>query len=149
MIIVIISMSVSWHSLASSTVDLTEKQAISAQAKAFSKAFVDGDVETLMAIYSPNAHIVDGNQNIESDINAIRKLWTPKPDRNWRLIWHKTESKELIVEGTMASDIGYYSGLSRSNDGKEFPFKGAYVIVWLKIDGVWRMHIDMWNSIKE
>ena len=35
--------------------------AISAQAKAFSKAFVDGDIETIMAIYSPNAKIIYGS----------------------------------------------------------------------------------------
>ena len=38
--------------------------AISSQAKAFSKAFVDGDIKTIMAIYSPDAKIVNGNNKI-------------------------------------------------------------------------------------
>lgn len=126
-----------------------EKQAISLQAKAFSQAFVLGDVESLMAIYSPNAHIVNGNNKIESDIAAIRTYWTPKKLSNWQLVWHKTVSEELVIDGNLASDIGYYSGMSKHIDGSESKFGGAYVIVWKKINGKWRMHLDMWNSIKE
>ncbi|GLX77122.1 hypothetical protein tinsulaeT_04620 [Thalassotalea insulae] len=126
-----------------------DKAAITAQAKAFSQAFVAGDINTIMAIYSPNAKIVDVNQHIESDINAIRRFWAPNPDKKWQLQWHKTESTELIVDGNIASDIGYYSGLSKHPDGRQVEFGGAYVIVWRKIDGVWRMHLDMWNDIEK
>lgn len=122
--------------------------AISSQAKAFSKAFVDGDIKTIMAIYSPDAKIVNGNNKIEHDINAIRKFWTPNLKNNWKLNWHKTVSEELIIDGQLASDIGYYSGLSVHDDGRESKFGGAYLIVWRKIDGVWRIHLDMWNAIK-
>jgi ketosteroid isomerase-like protein len=57
-------------------------------------------------------------------------------------------SEELIIDGQLASDIGYYSGLSVHDDGRESKFGGAYLIVWRKIDGVWRIHLDMWNAIK-
>jgi ketosteroid isomerase-like protein len=122
--------------------------AISAQAKAFSKAFVDGDIETIMAIYSPNAKIIYGNNKIEKDINAIRKYWTPNLKSSWKLKWHKTKTEELIIDNNLASDVGYYSGLSIHEDGRESKFSGTYVIVWRKIDGVWRIHLDMWNAIK-
>ncbi|NQZ86019.1 MAG: nuclear transport factor 2 family protein [Colwellia sp.] len=125
-----------------------DKLAISAQAEAFSQAFVEGDIETIMSIYSPDAKIVYGENNIENNINAIRKYWTPNLKSSWKLNWHKTESEELIIDGQLASDIGYYSGLSIHDDGRESKFGGAYVIVWRKIDGVWRIHLDMWNAIK-
>lgn len=125
-----------------------DQLAISAQAKAFSQAFVNGDIETIMAIYSPNAKIINGNDNIENDINVIRGYWTPNLKSSWQLKWHKTQSDELIIDGQLASDIGYYSGLSMNEDGRESQFGGAYVIVWRKIDGVWRIHLDMWNDIK-
>lgn len=125
-----------------------DQLAISAQAKAFSQAFVNGDIETIMAIYSPNAKIINGNDNIENDINVIREYWTPNLKSSWQLKWHKTQSDELIIDGQLASDIGYYSGLSMNEDGRESQFGGAYVIVWRKIDGVWRIHLDMWNDIK-
>jgi ketosteroid isomerase-like protein len=125
-----------------------DKLAISAQAEAFSQAFVEGDLDTIMSIYSPDAKIVYGENNIENDIDAIRKYWTPNLKSNWKLKWHKTESEELIIDGQLASDIGYYSGLSVHGDGRESKFRGAYVIVWRNIDGVWRIHLDMWNAIK-
>lgn len=125
-----------------------DKLAISAQAEAFSQAFVEGDIETIMSIYSPDAKIVYGENNIENNINAIRKYWTPNLKSRWKLNWHKTESEELIIDGQLASDIGYYSGLSIHDDGRESKFGGAYMIVWRKIDGVWRIHLDMWNAIK-
>ena len=125
-----------------------DETAITAQAKAFSKAFVEQDVNGIMAIYSTDARIVYGRNRIENDIAAIRKYWTPNLSSKWHLQWHRTESEELIVSGNLASDIGYYSGLTKHEDGREQEFRGAYVIVWKKIDNVWRMHIDMWNSIK-
>lgn len=126
-----------------------DRTAIIAQAKAFSKAFVDRNVDGIMAIYSPGARIVNGNKEIEKDLAAIRKLWTPDFTNKWRLQWHKTETEELIIDGNLASDIGYYSGLTKHEDGRDSKFRGAYVIVWKKIDGIWRMNIDMWNSIKD
>ncbi len=125
-----------------------DQTAISAQAKSFSQAFVDGDIDTIMSIYSPNARIVDVNEKIESNIGAIRKFWAPNDASKWKLISHKATSEELVVEGNMASDIGYYAGVSQHIDGRKVKFGGAYVIVWRKIDGVWRMHLDMWNDIK-
>jgi len=126
----------------------TEKKAISTQARAFSKAFVNGDADAIMAIYSPNARIVDVNSKIESDISSIRKFWTPNNSSKWQLLSHQVTSEELIIEGNMASDIGYYKGVTRHQDGRKVTFSGAYVIVWLKINGTWRMHLDMWNAIK-
>jgi len=133
--------------VALSAAEKNDKDAISAQAKAFSKAFVNGDVDAIMTIYSPNARIVDVNSKIESDILSIRKFWTPNRSSKWQLISHQVTSEELIIEGNMASDIGYYKGVSKHKDGREVKFGGAYVIVWQKINGIWRMHLDMWNDI--
>ncbi|OKY27185.1 DUF4440 domain-containing protein [Thalassotalea sp. PP2-459] len=127
----------------------SDREAIIAQAKAFSQAYVDGDIETIMAFYSTEAKIVDVNDNIESNIDAIRHFWTKNPNSKWQIKWHKTTSTELIIEGNMASDIGYYSGMSMHEDGREVEFGGAYVIVWRKVDGIWRMHLDMWNNIDD
>lgn len=126
-----------------------DKKAIAERAKAFSQAFVAGDIETIMEIYSPNARIVDVNSKIDSDILSIRKFWTPNKSSKWQLISHNTHSEELLVEGNMASDIGYYVGVSQHVDGRKVKFGGAYVIVWIKIEGIWRMHLDMWNDIKQ
>jgi len=130
------------------TDDISERAEILAQSKAFSQAFIKGDIDTLMAIYSPNARIVNGNNKIKNDILAIRKYWTPKKENQWQLTSHEAIPEELIIEGNMASDIGYYAGVSQHLDGRKNQFGGAYVIVWRKIDGVWRIHIDMWNNVK-
>ena len=126
----------------------TDKAEIEAQAKAFSAAFVAGDIDKIMAIYSPNAKIIYGNNPIEDNISRIRAYWTPNKKSEWELQWHKTNSEELLISGDLASDVGYYSGLSKHPSGKESQFRGTYVIVWKKVNGIWRMHLDMWSSIK-
>ncbi|WP_310649998.1 nuclear transport factor 2 family protein [Colwellia sp. MB02u-14] len=109
---------------------------------------MNGDIDKLMAIYTPNAHVISGDKKITSDNLAIKKYWTPNKESQWQLISYTVISEELIIEGNMASDIGYYTGDSQYQEGRKREFSGAYVIVWRKIDGVWLIHLDMWNSSK-
>ena len=47
----------------------------------------------------------------------------------------------------MATGTGYFEGATQGPEGKEHPFRGAYLITWRKIDGEWRIRHDMWNRL--
>jgi len=126
-----------------------EKAAIQAQATAFSKAYVAGDIESIMQLYTEDARIVPINGRIISRRDVIRQFWTAAISGTAKVLSHKTETEDLIVSGDIATDIGYYTGESRLSDGKKNPFGGAYIIVWKKVSGVWRMQLDMWNTVRD
>lgn len=126
----------------------TDKAAIAAQAAAFSAAYVAGDIEGIMAVYTQDARIAPINGRIISDRAAIRQLWAGAIASPSKAISHTTEPDELVINGDIATDIGYYYGESRVSGGKRTSFGGAYVIVWKKVSGVWLMHLDMWNTVR-
>ena len=125
----------------------SDKINIMAAAKAFSQAYVDGDLETQMEFYTKDAVILPGARNMIEGIDAVTKYWDIPKDI--KVLSHKSTSTRLEIEGNMASDYGYYEGQSvRNNDTTSF--RGQYVIVWKKgNDGKWRMAIDMWSALRD
>ncbi|WP_420428852.1 YybH family protein [Kordiimonas sp.] len=128
--------------------DSEDRAAIEAQAAAFSRAYVSGETDTLMAIYAPDASIVPTNRPILKGEEKIRQYWTPRDGAKWHPVRHEITSEELTVHGDVATDIGYFEGASANDDGEERAFRGAYLITWRKIAGVWRIQHDIWNSLK-
>lgn len=135
-------------SLPAPSLEETEKAAIAAQAAAFSAAYVAGDIEGIMAVYTQDARIVPINGRILSGSAAIRQLWAGAIASPSKAISHTTEPDELVINGNIATDVGYYYGESRVSGGKRTSFGGAYLIVWKKVGGVWRKHQDMWNTVR-
>lgn len=125
-----------------------EKAAIAAQSAAFSAAYVAGDIERIMAVYTQDARIIPINGGIISDRAAIRQLWAGAIASPSKALSHETVPSELVIEGDIATDVGYYYGESRVSRSKRTPFGGAYVIVWKKVGGIWRKHLDMWNTVR-
>ncbi len=130
------------------SVEETDKAAIEAQAAAFSSAYIAGDVEAIMAIYTDDARIIPINGRILAGPASIRQLWAAAIASPSKAISHETIPDSLVIEGDMATDVGYYYGESRANGGKRNSFGGAYMIVWKKVGGVWRKHLDMWNTVR-
>lgn len=123
-----------------------EKEAILKQARAFSKAFVAKDTDKIMEIYTKDASIFPNGRDILKGADKVRKYWGfNNPKRT--PVSHKLTPVEVEVVGNTAYDHGYYEGATRI-EGKEEISKwgGKYVVVWKKVKGVWKMHLDIWNS---
>jgi len=113
--------------------------------KQFSATYVQGDIDKLVLFYTEDAVIFPGNSDLIRGKDAIRKYWTLPPGRI--ISHHKITFVEIKIIGEFAYDYGYYE-VSGSNSGEAWgPNHGKYLIVWKKDkDGVWKMHLDMWNS---
>lgn len=112
----------------------------------FSKSYMDEDYEALARAYAPDARILPPSADIIRGRQAIKKRWQLPADVDVPL--HKITPTEITINGNYAYDVGYYEGRSRKA-GKEYPFKGKYVIVWKKIEGQWKIYMDIWNSVSD
>ncbi len=128
--------------------DTTEQSiaAIQQQAQRFSQAYMDGDIETLVSLYTDDGIAAASGRDFVIGGAALNRFWQLPPGRS--ILHHQSTSLNIQVNGELAYDWGYYSGQA-AQDGEPLPpFRGKYVIVWqLGEDGSWRMLMDMWNSM--
>lgn len=132
----------------SAPVDYAAEEAkISAAAKAFSQAYIDGDLEKQMSYYTPDAVIIPATRPLIKGIEGVTRYWKLPDDI--KIIAHRTISQSLEIDGNIASDYGIYEGRSvRAGDTSSV--RGQYVITWRKgDDGQWRMAVDMWSPLRD
>ncbi len=113
----------------------------------FSKAYMDGDVDTLVSLYTDDGMIFPNNRKILSGKKLLESYWTLPEDV--KTLHHKVTAEEIIIENDTAYDYGYYEGKTLTKDNKEVSWQGKYVIVWKKIDGDWKIYLDIWNNVSD
>lgn len=117
---------------------------------AFSHALMNQDYDFVVDAYTDDAKIFPNGTKILTGKEAIRKYWTPPAGSNRKTTYHKIIPEEITIIGNEAYDYGYYEGKSIGNNGKESSWKGKYVITWKEVKpDVWKMYLDIWNSVRE
>ena len=115
--------------------------------KSFSVSLMNSDYKSIGLAYTEDAKIFPNNKEILKGKEAIIKYWVlPK---GFKTKYHKIKPEEIKIIGDEAYDYGYYEGITLRPNGSESNWKGKYVIVWKKINGDWKMYLDIWNSIKQ
>ena len=134
-----------------STASTAEKKAILLKnMAAFSDALMRQDYDFVVNAYTEDAKIFPNNLKILAGHEAIRNYWTPPAGSNSRTTYHKITPEEIKIIGNEAYDYGYYEGKSIGNDGKEYSWKGKYVITWKEVaPDVWKMYLDIWNGVRD
>ena len=105
-----------------------------------------GDVAKVVALYAKNGALVWPNEPVHQNTNAITEAWQgliappnqPKPGIKFEF------HSDLIVlaeSNDLASD---YGSVALSIPGLA-PVIAKYVVVWQKIDGIWKVLYDSWN----
>lgn len=110
----------------------------------FSAAYVAGDIETMVELYTPDAVIFPGNSEMLRGTDAIRQYWTIPAGQ--RITRHVATPTEIRIDGDHAYDYGVYEIAGERNGTAWGPSLGKYVIVWRRTPEGWRMHLDMWNT---
>ena len=111
----------------------------------FSDYVMAGDYENIGAAYTEDAKIFPNNTDIIEGRAKITSYW--KPSGEARTVYHKITPSEIKIIGKEAYDYGYYECITRSANGEETSWRGKYVIVWKKIEGDWKIYLDIWNRI--
>lgn len=112
----------------------------------FSDSVMEGDIEAIGQAYTEDASILVNNRDIIKGRDKIEAYWTPGGSS--RTIYHKIHPVEITITGDSAYDMGRYEGKTRTANGEEIEWKGKYVIIWKKINGSWKIYIDIWNRIE-
>ena len=122
-----------------------EKASILKKIAAFSKAYMDGDFEKMANAYTVDGKIFPNKSDVISGRATLKDWWTIK--NGSKILNHKVTPSEIKFLGDYAYDFGYYEGASQSKEGEVYNFKGKYVIVWKKVEGEWKIYLDIWNSL--
>ncbi|MBT8384431.1 MAG: nuclear transport factor 2 family protein [Bacteroidia bacterium] len=112
--------------------------------KNFSRAYVGADYDKLTDFYSKDGKIFPTGADIIEGHLAIKKRWTLAKDT--KILSHKITPIEISVVDNIAYDYGYYQGTSSKNEVID-SWKGKYVIIWKKVEGDWKIYLDIWNRV--
>ena len=113
----------------------------------FSSYYMQGNIAALTECYTADGKILPPNANIIEGHEAIERRWT-LPE-GVKILWHHVTPTEIVVVDETAYDVGYYEGKTQRPDGSEVAWRGKYVIVWKKVDGEWKIYLDIWNRVDE
>ena len=115
------------------------------QSSAFSAAYMAGDYDVMVAIYTTDGKIMpNGTPIIEGHENIKARWILPAGDQ---VTQHKSTPVEIRITGNIAYDFGYYEGETVKSSGERQTWKGKYVIIWRKENNTWRMYVDIWNRV--
>lgn len=126
--------------------DSTEINLILSNIKQFSQAYMDGDFRKMAEAYTEDGKIMPNNTMIIEGHEAIYERWV-LPE-GVTILKHKVMPEEIKIIGDYAYDIGYYEGQTKQLDGNIASWKGKYVIVWQKVEDVWKIYVDIWNRVQ-
>ena len=118
--------------------------AITELGRQFSAAYMRGDVDAMVALYTTDAVIFPGNSEMIRGHDDIRRYWAGPPGR--RVTLHRATPTEIRVEGDHAYDYGVFEIAGEQAGTAWGPNRGKYVIVWRREPAGWRMHLDIWNT---
>lgn len=115
------------------------------RSRAFSAAYVRGDVAAMVAMYTPDAVIFPNNSEMLAGQEALLKYWTiPEGDR---VVRHVATPTRIRIDGDHAYDYGVYEADVLRQGQPRPQTRGKYVIVWERgANREWRIKLDIWNS---
>lgn len=125
----------------------SDVEAIKKQSRRLSDAYVRGDIEELVSVYTSDGVAAPAGRDFIRGREALLSLWALPAGRT--VLSHSATPVELTVDGDHAYDWGYYEGRVAQDGEPLDPFRGTYVIVWKRgEDGVWRIAVDMWAGLR-
>jgi ketosteroid isomerase-like protein len=130
--------------LAAGTAFGQDKATIEKLNDAFVAAFGSGDMASLAAMYSEDAYLMPPGAPLMRGRGDIQKFWSAAGEQVGDLKLVTVDVKPLSSDG--AREIGTFSLKSKGQQPQEL--MGKYVVVWQKVQGDWKLAVDIWNMDK-
>ena len=108
-------------------------------------AVAQGDSAMIEALYTPDGLLLPSNSPPIEGAKAIAGVWKSWSELPNVKIGFGTTRLEVSSSGDMAMDYGWYTFAFDTDNGR-FEDNGKYIIVWKKVDGVWRVAADIFNT---
>lgn len=117
------------------------KAAIEAANKGFVAAFAKHDANGVASFYTANAEAFPPNAALIRGRAGIAKMWQGVFAAG--IATAELKTTEVHAQGPLAFEVGSYA--MKLKDGTVAD-RGKYVVVWMKEDGKWKLHRDIWNT---
>jgi ketosteroid isomerase-like protein len=99
-----------------------------------------GDLENMLAMYSSDASILPPNGNSLYGEAAFRPFWQHMLQNvGFANVQYTIEKLEQLGEDTVAEMTRFQVDIAGQ------PTQGKYVVIWKKLQGQWKLHIDIFN----
>jgi ketosteroid isomerase-like protein len=122
----------------------SEAAAIRGQDAAWVAAIADKNVDRIVSFYSGDAWFMPPNDEAKTG-EGIRKAWTDFVALPGVRLTFTPKLIEVDRDGEMAIDVGTYD-FSFDGPGGKVEDHGKYAQTWEKVDGTWKVAVDMYNS---
>ena len=107
--------------------------------KAFENALMEGDVDYLVNDYTDDGCIVAPMAGEICGKESIRAFWESVISTN-------PKNVEIITEKAGSEgDLAFATGQLIITDAESTVHKNRFVLVFRKIEGVWKLRVDSWN----
>jgi ketosteroid isomerase-like protein/quercetin dioxygenase-like cupin family protein len=117
-----------------------DELAVRAASNAWQRYIAAQQVDSIVALHTPDAMIMMANSPVVKGSNGVRAGWgdiVKLPG----LSMHWTPTKINVVSPTVATEYGTYTDSYDTPSGKESD-AGSYVTIWNKVNGKWRVALD-------
>jgi ketosteroid isomerase-like protein/quercetin dioxygenase-like cupin family protein len=117
-----------------------DERAVRAESQAWQRYIATQNVDSIVALTTPDAVVLFANAPVMKGSNAIRSGWSdilklPAFKVHWTPTWVDVASPKVATEyGTYTESYDTPSG--KAND------EGNYVVIWHKVAGRWRVALD-------
>jgi uncharacterized protein (TIGR02246 family) len=117
-----------------------DERAVRAASQAWQRNIATQNVDSIVALHTPDAVVLFANAPVMKGSNAIRSGWSdilklPAFEVHWTPIWIDVASPKVATEyGTYTES--YDTPTGKAND------EGNYVVIWHKLNGKWRVALD-------
>ena len=106
-----------------------------------SQAVQDGDAAAAAALYTEDGKFLAPNADFFSGRDAIQGFFQGAIDGGIKGL--NLTNLELEIQGDTAHEVGTYELVA---DGGVVADSGKFIVIWKRIDGIWRLHRDMINT---
>jgi uncharacterized protein (TIGR02246 family) len=128
--------------LAAGTASAQEtRAAIEAVNKEFAAAFAKHDATGVASFYTANAEAFPPNAAVIRGRAGIAKMWQGVFAAG--IATAELKTTEVHAQGPIAFEVGSYAMKLKNGTVAD---RGKYVVVWMKEDGKWKLHRDIWNT---
>jgi uncharacterized protein (TIGR02246 family) len=121
------------------------RSAIEANNARFMQAFEHADAAAITALYTADARLLPPNQPMFAGAAAIKSFWQGMLSMNIKQ--PRLETIEIAEQrADIACEVGRYSFTIPLPDGQTVTDVGKYLVVWKRVGGTWKLHLDIWNT---
>ena len=121
-----------------------DSQSINAANTQWLDAFNRGDAAALAAFYTEEAKILEPNSQMIVGRESIQAMFQGFFDTG--ALELQLTVIELSVNGDMAHKVGKYTLTIQPEEGEVISDNGKHVTIWKRVNGSWKVDVDIWNS---